>query len=181
MMQRSKQQALMFLLGAVLVGGVLGFSADRVITVHKRQRTWVQRKSLYDELDVSQAQRTRMDSIFDEVGCQIEDIMRPVQSSIDSLKRKSRVDWLAVMTEAQRAQFDVLDAQMRARRDSAGKVRAAAAKDRPKNGKPQRQHRCVGAGGGDSHTGGMARGSGRPGMQSLPERPARPGPGPFFW
>ena len=31
-MQRSKQQALMFLLGAVLVGGVLGFSADRVMS-----------------------------------------------------------------------------------------------------------------------------------------------------
>ena len=30
-MQRSKQQAIMFLLGAVLVGGVVGFSAERVI------------------------------------------------------------------------------------------------------------------------------------------------------
>ncbi len=30
-MQRSKQQALMFLLGAVLVGGALGFSADRYL------------------------------------------------------------------------------------------------------------------------------------------------------
>ena len=30
-MQRTKQQALMFLLGAVLVGGALGFSADRYI------------------------------------------------------------------------------------------------------------------------------------------------------
>jgi hypothetical protein len=30
-MQRSKQQALMFLLGAVLVGGAVGFSADRYI------------------------------------------------------------------------------------------------------------------------------------------------------
>ena len=30
-MQRTKQQALMFLLGAVLVGGVLGFSAERAL------------------------------------------------------------------------------------------------------------------------------------------------------
>ena len=29
-MERPKQQALAFLLGALLVGGVLGFSADRV-------------------------------------------------------------------------------------------------------------------------------------------------------
>ena len=30
-MESSKQHALMFLLGAVLVGGALGFTADRVI------------------------------------------------------------------------------------------------------------------------------------------------------
>ena len=31
-MQRSKNLAMMFLLGAVLVGGALGFTADRVWT-----------------------------------------------------------------------------------------------------------------------------------------------------
>ena len=34
-MQRSKQQALMFVLGAALVGGALGFSADRYM-VHEK-------------------------------------------------------------------------------------------------------------------------------------------------
>jgi hypothetical protein len=31
-MQRSRSLALMFLLGALLVGGALGFTADRVLT-----------------------------------------------------------------------------------------------------------------------------------------------------
>ena len=56
LMQRSKQQALMFLLGAVLVGGALGFSADRYLghekivvavrTAHASSTTsWVCRSS----------------------------------------------------------------------------------------------------------------------------------------
>ncbi len=54
-MQRSKQQALMFLLGAVLVGGVLGFSADRVIA--DKQKHWGPRRRMYRDLKLSDAQR----------------------------------------------------------------------------------------------------------------------------
>jgi len=65
-MQRSKQQALMFLLGAVLVGGVLGFSAERVMLHASNERSWAARNAMYDDLELTPAQRAAMDSIIDE-------------------------------------------------------------------------------------------------------------------
>ena len=53
-MQRSKQQALMFLLGAVLVGGALGFSADRYIGHEKFAVVSTDRaRKFYDEIGLS--------------------------------------------------------------------------------------------------------------------------------
>jgi hypothetical protein len=67
-MERSKQQALTFLLGAVLVGGVVGFSADRVF---RRDETTLlaKRQALYDDLELRPAQRAAMDSLFDARNC----------------------------------------------------------------------------------------------------------------
>ena len=50
-MDRPKQQAIAFLLGAVLVGGVVGFSADRMI---RRDDMSIaeKRKAMYDDLDM---------------------------------------------------------------------------------------------------------------------------------
>jgi hypothetical protein len=45
-MQRSKQQALMFLLGAVLVGGVLGVSAARGMLHARTEHTWSARPAM---------------------------------------------------------------------------------------------------------------------------------------
>ncbi len=50
-MQRSKQQALMFLLGAVLVGGVLGFSANRVMSSSKPKRASA-REQMYADIGI---------------------------------------------------------------------------------------------------------------------------------
>ena len=52
-MQRSKQQALMFLLGAVLVGGVLGFSADRFVASKKPTRVPA-RVQMYDDIGIDE-------------------------------------------------------------------------------------------------------------------------------
>ena len=151
----------MFLLGAVVVGGVLGFSADRVIA-NKNPRTWAQRITLYDELGITADQRNKMDSIFDDANCKTEELMKPVQASLDSLKTQSRRDWMAVMTDKQRAQFDARDARMRARRDSIDKARAAERATHPSDVN-ERQRRCggprpgIGAGGP-----GQTRGPGGP-------------------
>ena len=62
-MQRSKQQALMFLLGAVLVGGALGFSADRYLGHEKFTASYGPRARFYDAIGLSEQQRTTVDSL----------------------------------------------------------------------------------------------------------------------
>ena len=62
-MQRSKQQALMFLLGAVLVGGALGFSADRYIAHDNFASSYGPRSKFYDAIGLTETQRSAMDSL----------------------------------------------------------------------------------------------------------------------
>jgi hypothetical protein len=119
-MQRSKQQALMFLLGAVLVGGVLGFSADRVF--QGKQNHWGPRTRMYNDLQLSEAQRMRMDSLLDDRNCQINAIMKPVSAQLDSVKKAAHQQLLSILTEEQRAIMDMRRQEM-ARRDSVSKAR----------------------------------------------------------
>src|SRR5437868_11173734 len=103
-MQRSKQQALMFLLGAVLVGGALGFSADRVFGGDDRH--WARRTRMYDDLELSQAQRSTMDSLLDDRNCQIANVMRPVKPQLDSVRKSAHQQVLQVLTPAQREKLE---------------------------------------------------------------------------
>ncbi|MEO7454632.1 MAG: hypothetical protein ABIY52_00125, partial [Gemmatimonadaceae bacterium] len=70
-MQRPKQQALAFLLGALLVGGVAGFSADRVFRSGDSSIV-ARRRALYDDLGLDAKQRVTLDSVFDDSNCQLE-------------------------------------------------------------------------------------------------------------
>jgi len=119
-MQRSKQTALMFLLGAVLVGGVLGFSADRVISA--KEKHWVPRMRMYHELGLSEAQQATMDSLLDARNCQLGAVMKPVAPQLDSIKKAAHQQILQILTPGQRAQFESRRAEM-VRRDSLEKVR----------------------------------------------------------
>jgi Spy/CpxP family protein refolding chaperone len=118
-MQRSKQQALMFLLGAVLVGGVLGFSADRVF--HDKPKHWAPRMRMYDDLELSEAQRSRMDSLLDDRNCQIGAVMKPVKSQLDSIKKAAHQQVLQILTPEQRQKLEARVQEM-AKRDSARAV-----------------------------------------------------------
>jgi Spy/CpxP family protein refolding chaperone len=120
-MQRSKQQALMFLLGAVLVGGVLGFSADRVLG-HDKTRPWPGRHRMYDDLALSEAQRSTMDSLLDERNCQIGVVMRPVRPQLDSIKKVAHQQMLQILTADQQAKLELRRKEME-RRDSLEKAR----------------------------------------------------------
>jgi len=119
-MQRSKQQALMFLLGAVLVGGVLGFSADRVF--QDKQKHWAPRMRMYNDLELSEAQRSTMDSLLDDRNCQISAVMKPVSPQLDSIKKAAHQQVLAILTPEQRAKLE-LRVQEMARRDSLQRAR----------------------------------------------------------
>lgn len=105
-MERSKQQALAFLLGAVLVGGVLGFSADRVFR-HDDTSIAAKRKAMYDDLDLQPAQRGAMDSLFDARNCKYDAIFQPIQPALDTLKLETRARIDAILTPEQRARLDV--------------------------------------------------------------------------
>ena len=118
-MQRSKQQALMFLLGAVVVGGILGFSADLVLDA--RPKNWAPRMRMYDDLALTETQRSTMDSLLDERSCQISAVMKPVKPHIVSIRKAAHQQVLAVLTPEQRQKLE-MRVQESARRDS---VRAA--------------------------------------------------------
>jgi len=102
-MQRSKQQALAFLLGAVLVGGVLGFSAERVLG-HDPDH-WVSRDKMYKDLDLTPQQQTAMDSVLDESNRAREVVLKPVKPQLDSIKAATRSQFYRIFSPDQRARF----------------------------------------------------------------------------
>ena len=124
-MQRSKQQALMFLLGAVLVGGVLGFSAERVMSHTDKDHSWAARTAMYDDLGLSPAQRAAMDSALDEKKRRVDSLLKPVKPQIDSVRAIARAQFYRIFTSAQRAKFET-----RVREDSTRREQAHRARER---------------------------------------------------
>lgn len=118
-MHRSKQQALMFVLGAVIVGGVLGFSAERVFRHGDEQRSWVARPTMYDDLELTPAQRAAMDSVIDERSRRIDSLLSPVKPQIDSIRANARAQYYRIFTPAQRTKFEarVLEDSLRRERN----------------------------------------------------------------
>jgi hypothetical protein len=114
-MQRSKNLAVMFLLGAVVVGGALGFTADRMmIRDQLRSRTTgpAQRLSLADRLQLDATQRAKVDSLLDDRRRHRDLIMGPVRDQLDSVKLRSREQIRLLLTAEQRTRFDQIIADM---------------------------------------------------------------------
>ncbi len=119
-MQRSKQLALMFLLGAFLAGGALGFSADRLL-VRDRLCPENGRKRAHGrfaaELNLTPEQRVAIDSIVDAKNRQLRAIIDPVRPQLDAASDSARAHIRLILTPEQRAKFDEL------RRESRRKIR----------------------------------------------------------
>jgi len=109
-MQNSKHLALMFLLGAVLVGGALGFTADRV---------WLKdpgcndpkcnRRLLYERLELDASQRAAWDSILDDRHRQFDSLFKPIRPQMDSIRMRSRAQLRALLTTPeQQARYDAI-------------------------------------------------------------------------
>lgn len=150
-MQRSKQQALMFLLGAVLVGGVLGFSAERVMS--KKPQRVSNRVRMYDDIGIAPDQRGKMDSVLDETNCKTQELMKSVRPAMDSVRAEGSKALLGLMTEPQRVAYFAREARFKAQMDSMDKARAA------RNDHGDRPRRCGGPGPGAP---GPTRGPGGP-------------------
>ncbi|MDQ2666250.1 MAG: hypothetical protein M3Z05_09590 [Gemmatimonadota bacterium] len=116
-MERPKQQALAFLLGAVLVGGVLGFSADRVFR-QQDNTLEARRQRFYDDLGLAPVQRTALDSVFDASNCQLDQLYSPLQPSYDSIKAARRSQMNAILTPDQRTRLEAKRKDDDVRRDA---------------------------------------------------------------
>jgi hypothetical protein len=106
---RSRQTALAFLLGAALVGGVLGFSADRIVSRDRFCRWGDQvgmRRLFGDELNLEAAQRIAVDSILDAKHREIAVVVQPVKPQIDSIGDRAMDRISALLTPTQRATFE---------------------------------------------------------------------------
>ena len=93
-MERSKGYALMFLLGAFLAGGALGFSADRVIGEgHRREMRGPRayRQKMAEELKLTPQQQASVDSLIEQKHRQIVALYKPVRPQLDSIAVVARV------------------------------------------------------------------------------------------
>lgn len=123
-MTRPKSVALALLLGALLVGGLLGFTADRLVLRDRIcDKCWDQRRlrtRLAEDLALTEAQRVAVDSILDLRNRRIEEVVAPVRPRMDSLMGEARDDIRTLLTPAQRAKFEekVRESDERDRKDT---------------------------------------------------------------
>jgi hypothetical protein len=113
----TRSLALAFVLGALLVGGVLGFTADRVLgrdDACSRYFTRSElRKRFADRLELTDAQRVKIDSILDTKRASMDSIQAPIKSAMAEVSDSTTRRIETVLDAKQRATF----AEMRADRD----------------------------------------------------------------
>ena len=109
-MERSKNTAVAFLLGAVLVGGAVGFATDRVmVREHLRaSRLRDSRQLLADRLRLNESQRAKVDSIIDERQRQTSLLLAPFREQMDSLRFAARDQIRLILDEPQQREFERL-------------------------------------------------------------------------
>ena len=108
-MHNSKQLAVMFLLGAFVVGGALGFTADRVwgrdATCRDPRSS---RELLYERLDLTSGQRASWDSILDDRHRQFDSLFKPIKPQMDSIRSRGRAQIRALLTPEQLERFEAI-------------------------------------------------------------------------
>lgn len=113
----TRSLALAFVLGALLVGGVLGFTADRVLArgdACSRYFTRSElRKRFADRLELTDAQRVKVDSILDTKRAAMDSIQAPIKNAMAAVSDSTTRRIETVLDAKQRATF----AEMRADRD----------------------------------------------------------------
>ena len=127
-MERPKQQAIAFLLGALLVGGALGFSADRVL--RQDELTPAQRRAqFYEDIGITPEQRPVLDSLLDARNCRMDSVVKTFQPALDSIKAASRLQMDRLLTPDQHARLEAR------RKDDAARHAAERKRQKPPCGK----------------------------------------------
>lgn len=115
----------MFLLGAFVAGGALGFTADRVIdSGHRREMRGprASRQKMAEELKLTAQQQASIDSLMEQKRSQIMALYKPVKPQLDSIAVAARV-----VSDSTHAQIKrLLNPEQQAKLD---RMRAAGRRD----------------------------------------------------
>ena len=115
----------MFLLGAFIAGGALGFTADRVIdSGHRREMRGprASRQKMAEELKLTPQQQVSIDSLMEQKRSQIMALYKPVKPQLDSIAVAARI-----VSDSTHAQIKrLLNPEQQAKLD---RMRAAGRRD----------------------------------------------------
>lgn len=116
----------MFLFGAFLLGGALGYSAERAVTPPVVPRL-TDEQALLDELkrelNLNDGQRKAIDSVWEWRKTRSREIMLVVRPSLDSLRDSARVLMMNSFDSTQLAGFRRLIERNKRMADSAARAR----------------------------------------------------------
>lgn len=122
---RPKSLAMMFILGAFLTGGAVGFAADRVVSPPRpdvfNEATLID--ELARELKLAPAQRVVVDSVWDWRRSQSREIMKTVRPTLDAVRDSARVLMMNTLDESQKTAFRALLERNQRTADSAARAR----------------------------------------------------------
>jgi cell division protein FtsN len=107
-MAASKRIALTFLVGAVVVGWIVGYASANVLEVrdaHADQRVSY-RDRLAKELKLSPEQRIQLDSVLDKRHRDMTAAWEPVRPALDSIRERARDEIREMLAPNQRAIFE---------------------------------------------------------------------------
>ena len=118
-MTRPKSVALAFLSGAVLVGALLGFTADRLVLgeqmCERKKDQGAMREQLAADLGLDPAQRATVDSLLDARNARVRALYATVRPKADSLYLETRDEIRQVLTPDQRGKFEQFISRSNAR------------------------------------------------------------------
>jgi len=110
-MKDSKKLALMFLLGAFLTGGVLGFTANRYMQRDQcasDSGTNSVLATLSQRLKLSAEQQHKVDSILDDRARQYREVTEPLRPQVEAIKLNAREQIRRILSEEQKQEFQAL-------------------------------------------------------------------------
>ncbi len=125
---RPKSLAMMFLLGAFLTGGAVGFAAERAVSkpvVMLNDEKSV-REELARELRLTAEQKVVLDSAWEWRRARSREIMAAVRPALDSVRDSARVRMMIALDEGQKESFRRLIERNQRLADSAERARGAS-------------------------------------------------------
>lgn len=123
---RPKSLAMMFIVGAFALGGVVGFTTGRATAPAAPGRSADERsvrQTLAEELALTPAQRVVIDSVWDWRRDRSRQILSTVRPALDAVRDSARVLMVNTLDTKQRDSFTALIERNRRAMDSAARAR----------------------------------------------------------